>query len=329
MGNPIFTIGGGLVGGAATVAVAERAGLSPVMAGVVATGASLAGAAAIKQPWAKQALIAAAGGAAGLVGVQLAAKYLGPKAPDKKQKRQGEGESVTRQELQEALAKAAAENRQTSCDLLAAVKEEIKLQLGEAQKLLQLPAPKDEPRPEAKGEASKQRSKVDARTVARARVAPSGRNEDERNAYGDEYRDADDYRDAYGDYRDGDEYRDAYGEYRDGDGYRDAYHECRDAYGDEERNADEYRDAYGDEERNADDYRDAYGEYRDADEYRDAYGDDERNADEYRDAYGDDPRDADEPRDAYGDDERNADELRDGDGESRDADEYRDAPSDE
>ena len=303
MGNPLLTIAGGVAGGMATVAVAERAGLSPVVAGVVASGASVAAAAFVKAPWARQMLISAAGGAAGLVGVQLAAKVAARKTakpkphpqPAHDKPRQAEGDFVTRQDLNDGLSKVAAENRQMGCDLLTSIREDIK-HANEVQRQQLQVALGQSPNP-----ATAQPAAPLATPAVLIKSGRPGRNDDhERNA--EEHRDArDDYeRNAYGDERNAEEHRDAYGD------------EHRDAYADYERNAyEDHRDAFGD------DHRDA------SEEHRDAYGDDHRDAaEEHRDAYGD------EHRDAYGE-ERNAEEHRDAYGEERNADEHRDAPHDD
>jgi hypothetical protein len=155
----------------------------------------------------------------------------------------GEGDGyVTRKELNDALSKVANAQqeatkeaaKQQTCELRDALREEIKRVLAETQQASQPP-----------------------KSAARMMYWRGALGDDyQRNAYGDEPRDADgdDYmRNAYGD-----DFRDA-----DGDDY------MRNAYGEDFRDAsgDEYRDASGDE------YRDASG-----DEYRDASGD------EYRDA---------------------------------------------
>jgi hypothetical protein len=284
----------GVAGGAATVYATSKLNWHPVAVAGTGAAAGLAVAATAKKPWVKQVGMGAAIGAATLGGVQLVGSLLAPKpaqaaqAPAGKPKRSADGDEreaegdglVTRKELNDALSKIAnvqkEGQKQQTCDLMSALRDEIKKVLAEGPSGAPVPPATPPTRP------------VQSATFTYPFVRAADGDDYARNAYGDF-----DERNAYGE----DEYtRNAYGDFDQRDADPDVY---RDAYGDE------YRDAYGD-----DDYaRNAYG-----DEYREAYGDDDyaRNAygDEYRDAYGDDDyaRNAygDEYREAYGDEERNA-----------------------
>jgi hypothetical protein len=266
----------GVAGGAATVYATSKLNWHPVAVAGAGAAAGLAVAASAKKPWLRQAGMGAAIGAATLGGVQLVGSLLAPKpahaaaTPSGKPKRAADGDEreaegdglVTRKELNDALSKIAnvqkEGQKQQTCDLMSALRDEIKKVLAEGPSGAPA-APVPQPRP-----AQAQSAATFTYPFRAADGDDYARNAygdfDERNAYGeDEYT-----RNAYGDF----DQRDA-----DPDVYRDAYgDEYRDAYGDDEyaRNAygDEYRDAYG-----GDEYRDAYG-----DEYRDAYGDEERNA---------------------------------------------------
>jgi hypothetical protein len=234
--------GGAVAGGAATVIIAEKAGLTPLMAGVATSGTALAASTIVQNPMIKDALLGASLGAGGLVGVQMFAKWWAERkakehtdgaAKDKK-RQAADADVISRDELNRALAEYAERHggalKAAHCDLLAAMREEMRAIVAEE-------------------------SKAKVTPVSRA---ASG--DDERNAYVD------------------DEYaRNAYGDEERNAGVDDEY--ARNAYGDEERNAgvdDEYwRNGYGDEERNAygDEERNAYG-----DEERNAGVDEERNA---------------------------------------------------
>ena len=219
--NPLWTVGGSSPDRSRRWALPERAGLTPLWAGVATGGASLAGSALVKSRWAKDALVAAAGGAAGVAALQLAARHLAkpavaqPAKPSDGKHRQADGDPpyVTRQELNDALSRAADQQRdqqkQSNCDLLTAFRSEIRRTVAEVQ----------QPRP-----APSYLTPVPTRAAA-------GEDDYMRNAY------ADDERNAYA------EERDASGE----DEYMGS------AYGDEERNAfaEDERNAFADDERNA------------------------------------------------------------------------------
>ena len=68
--NRLLLAGGALAGGAASVVVAEKAGLSPVWAGVATSGGALAASGFVENPSVKEALYAASLGSAGLVGTR-------------------------------------------------------------------------------------------------------------------------------------------------------------------------------------------------------------------------------------------------------------------
>jgi len=242
--SKLLLAGGALAGGAASVVVAEKFGLTPVAAGGATAGVALAGSTIVKNENIKDALFAASLGAGGLVGVQLFGQWVGrhqvsaATKPGQSPKRMADGDGgyVTRQELNDALSqvadknahaigqladKTAEQHKQTTCDLTSALREELRKAVAEVQQPSQAGGgmPHLYPLYPARGASA----------------------DEERNAFAD------------------DEY-------------------SRNAYGDEERNAgdDEYsRNAYGDEERNAgdDEYsRNVYG-----DEERNAFVDDERN----------------------------------------------------
>ena len=260
--------GSAVAGGGATLLVAEKMGLSPVWAGVATGGAAMAGASLVKNPQMKDAFFGAGLGGMGVAGVQMLAGWYAKRkdagahgqAPSGKGgKRQADGMDftlpqtggyVTRQELNDTLAKLAdknADQHKQTCDLMTALHEEIK----------KVVAGEDEPAPQSRPQTS-----LPVRTQQQPGgvphmypLYPQSRGaalDDERNAFAD------------------DEYmRNAYG-----------VDDERNAYVDDERNAyadDEYmRNAYGDDERNAyvDDERNAY-----VDDERNAYADDERNGD--------------------------------------------------
>jgi hypothetical protein len=269
--------GGSVAGGAASVVVAEQAKLSPFWAGVVTGGTTLAlSQLAKKIPLANKALVGATLGAGGLCGVQLVANYYARKmkadqaakghdSSSKNEKRHADGDNLTRQELNDRLAKTAEEQKQTTTDLMTAFREEIKSDMRAVIAEMQAPSPK-------------QSQPTNVIRVQQFRRDDEGY---ERNAYGNEdERNAEfaDERNAEFVERDADpRERDASGDERDAAGdERDASGDERDASGDE-RDADGERDAAGDE-RDADPWeRDASGDERDADPEW------ERNADE-RDA---------------------------------------------
>jgi hypothetical protein len=254
-GSTIVPILGGVAGGVATVYGAEKFGLSPLAAAGVGVAAGLGLGGATKTPWMKQALMGVAIGAGTLGGMQLlanvraghAAAAPAPKTTNNKRQAEGDG-YVTREELNTALGKLAdshkadmqEQQKQQTCDLMTALRDEIRKTVAETQK----------PKPVAGGLPH-------LYSLYPTRGASV---DDERNAGDDEY-----MRNAYG----VDDERNA--------AVEDDY--MRNAYGDDERNAyiDEERNAFGDDERNAfaDDERNAL-----ADEERNALADEERNAGE-------------------------------------------------
>lgn len=245
--SKIVLAGGALAGGAASVVVAEKFGLTPIAAGGATAGVALAGSTLVKNETVKDALYAASLGAGGLVGVQLFGQWVGhrqataakPAGNPKQRMADADGGYVTRQELNDALSQVADKNahalgqfadknaeqhKQTTCDLTTAMRDEIRRAIAEVQ----------QPAQQTGGGMPHLYPLYPAR-------AASG--EDERNALAD------------------DEYmRNAYSVDDERNAAEDEY--SRNAYGDDERNAgdDEYsRNAYGDDERNAfaDDERNA------------------------------------------------------------------------
>jgi hypothetical protein len=264
----LINAGASLAGGAASVVVAEKAGLSPTWAGVATAGGAIALSSLPKDPRWKEALYAAGLGAGGIVGVQLFAEWMAKRKLEEHkqqqqpaQKRQADGDAapyVTRAELNDALShladKSAAQQKQATCDLLTALREEIKRVVVDMQPGTTRP-------PSAARPASSTGAEPymypfhPAATRGAAFEGDFMRNaEDERNAFIDEGRNAyiDQQRDAFID-------------------------EERNAFVDEERNAlvDEERNAFLDEERNAlvDEERNAF-----LDEERNALVDEERNS---------------------------------------------------
>jgi hypothetical protein len=257
--------------------VAEKVGMTPLMAGVTTTGVALAGRALVKKQWVKDVLLGAAAGSTGLVGVQVAAKALTTKLINAAQKEQHEatekaahqsapgaqrrgaadgGDFITRDELQSALSKVADQNKQQHCDLLSALDQITKIVAADQA----AKAKADQAKSGDQAKAGDQ-TKSDQPKASDQPATPTPGTGGVPKLY-----QIYPTRGASVDERDADE-RDASGE----DDY------ARNAYlVDDERNAvmeEEYRN----------------GDERDADE-RDA---DERDADE-RDAGGDEMRDADE-----------------------------------
>ncbi len=261
--SPLVALGGGALGGAASVVVAEKIGISPIWAGAATGGASLAGRALVKDEWAKQMLTGAATGAFGLVGVQLAAKFVMERAmsrahrekhdatekaavqsvpqPNQSIARSADGtDFITRDELQSALSKVADQTKQVAdqskqqhCDLLTALDQITKIVAAD----------------QAKTQAAKPVDTTDATPGAggvpklytiyptRGASVDDERNGDERDSDGDDY-----LRNAYAsdDERNAaieEDLRNAEVEERNAD-ERDADGEARDSDGDE-RNADE------------------------------------------------------------------------------------------
>lgn len=264
-------MGGALAGGGATLIVAEQAGLSPAWAGAATGGLALAGSSLLPSPMLKDACFAAGLGGIGVAGVQLLANFYAKKKQDAQKatgatpgkKRQADGDAahpfITRDELNAALSQAADKSddqHKQTCDLMAALHDEIKKVVVEVQ---QQPADKSTVPPGAMPVARPQMTTAPfLYRVNPTRSAAAW--EDERNAVADDYE-----RNAYGD--EGERNADLDDRNANVDEYE------RNAYGDEgernadvdERNADEYeRNAYGDEERNGDE-RDASLDERDAD----------------------------------------------------------------
>ena len=233
----LLPLAGGIAGGTATVLAAAKFHWHPVAVAAAAAVGGFALASSTKTPWMKQAAMGAAIGAGTLGGVTLAGQLMQPKAPmaatPRPAARSADGDAafITRQELQDALAKTAdshkEQQKQQTCDLMTALREEIRRTVGT------MDARKQSRSDPEQGPA----------TFLHAVVPQKGASADDymRDAYGDEPRDAADYdeRNAYGD----DDY-------------------MRDAYGDEYRDADE-RDGSGYDERDAVAYDD--GDERDAD----------------------------------------------------------------
>jgi hypothetical protein len=274
-GSTLVPVLGGLAGGTAAVIATQKFHANPSL---IAAGAAAAGLAAMtlgKQPWLRQAGAGAVVGAA-VVGTvphivsafskhapHHEAQTTGRPQPSNAEQRAAEGDGfITRQELNDALGKLADSNKETqkqqTCDLLTALRSEIRQVIAEGPNGTGLPAGESSPALPSKAGGAPQYT-----SPLRPTRDANGEEDYVRNAYGDDIRDAeaDDYtRNAYGD-----DIRDA-----DADDY------ARNAYGDDIRDAGEY------DERGAD------GDERDASSY------DERDADSYeRDASAYDERDAD------------------------------------
>jgi hypothetical protein len=279
-GSAFIPVLGGLAGGTAAVIATQKWNAHP---GLVAAGAAAAGIAAMtfaKQPWLRQAGAGAVVGAAvvgavpHIVGAFQKPAQAQPKPQPSNVHRMAEGDGfVTRGELNDALGKLADSHKETqkqqTCDLLTALRDEIRKVVAEGPNGPGLPASSENAHPPALPSRQPQYTYP---------FVPRAADGDEytRNAYGDDIRDAE-----------ADEYtRNAYGE------------DIRDA------EADEYtRNAYGEDIRDAGLY-----DERDADGFdgRDAGVYDERDASVYdeRDASVYDERDASvyDERDANGDD---------------------------
>jgi hypothetical protein len=259
--------------------------------GLIAAGGALAGLAAMKlakEPWQRQLGAGAAVGAAvfGAVPFVVSALQRGPQAQaqgkpqsSSNPRRGADGSGyVTREELNDALGKLADSHKETqkqqTCDLLTALRDEIKKVVAEGPNGPGSTTAGDTHGLGGPSSASPLPSKPPSPSFTSffPRVNNDMRsaegNEYVRNAYGDDIRDAeaDEYvRNAYGDdIRDAeaDEYiRNAYG-----DDIRDAYGDERDAAGYDERDAAGYdeRDASGDERDASADERDAGADERDA-----------------------------------------------------------------
>lgn len=282
--GPVLPILGGIAGGAATVFATSKLNAHPV---AIAAGAAIGGmalAAASKTPWIKQAAMGAAIGAGTLGGVTLVGHMLAPKPaaasspPPKKRGADGERDAdgaadgfVTRTELNDALSKLADSHKETqkqqTCDLLTALRDEIKKVIAEGPNGPGVPTTSPPPPPPKPSTSMPMRF-----TYPYTPPRSAEGDEYHRNAYGEDLRDAI----AYDEYT-----RNAYGEdLRDAVGY-----EERDAAVYDERDAGLYdeRDAAGYDERDAAGYeeRDAVAyEERDAPAYeeRDAAPYEERDA---------------------------------------------------
>jgi hypothetical protein len=268
---------GGIAGGTAAVLAGRKFNTHP---GLVAAGAAAAGLAAMtlgKQPWLRQVGAGAVVGAAVVGAVPLVVGVFEKSHPQQQAQakpqpttfhRMAEGDGyVTRGELNDALGKLADSHKETqkqqTCDLLTALRDEIRKVVAEGPNGPGLPASESAHPPALPSRPSNVYPLFPPRVTNDMRGAES--DEYTRNAYGDDIRDAeaDEYtRNAYGDdIRDAeaDEYtRNAYGEdVRDAGGYdeRDAsVYDERDASAYEERDASVYeeRDASAYEERDAD-----------------------------------------------------------------------------
>jgi len=277
-GSTIVPVLGGLAGGTAAVIATQKFNAHP---GLVAAGAAAAGLAAMtmgKQPWLRQAGAGAVVGAAVVGAVPHIVGAFSKHAPhhDGQPKpqptnavhRMAEGDGyVTREELNNALGKLADSHKETqkqqTCDLLTALRAEIREVIAEGPNGPGLPAASSSPGLPSKSGGAPPRYTTMFQPTRGADV-----DDYTRNAYGDDIRDAeaDDYsRNAYGD-----DIRDA-----EADDY------SRNAYGDDVRDAaNDERDADG-FERDASVYdeRDADASERDADGERDASLYEERDAD--------------------------------------------------
>jgi hypothetical protein len=246
-------IAGGVASGAALVYGAEALGASPKTAAV---GTTLAGGALgyFGNGDVRTLGIGIATGGAAIGAYQYFTMARAKRAMQQQQlgiKRQADGDVVTRQELNDALARVVEQQKQGHCDLVTALREEIKKVIADEEK----PAKPAHPVP------------GDLYSPMRA---ASG--DEERNAGDDDYA-----RNAYGDE---DYMRNAYGDF---ENERNADYDERNADWDE-RNADEdyLRNAHGEEyasvieseSRNADDERNADWDERNA-------SDEDRNAGDY------------------------------------------------
>jgi hypothetical protein len=266
----ILPIIGGVVGGGLTVWGSSRLNWHPVAVAGAGAIAGIAVAKTAKTPWIKQAGIGAAIGAAALGGVTLAGPLLQPRPttvaqnqPPPGRKRGADGERdaegsdgfVTRAELNDALSKLADSHKevqkQQTCDLLTALRDEIKKVVSEGP---------NGPGASATATPLPPKAMAPPYTFFPPRVTNDLRSaegdEYARNAYGDEMRDAavDEYhRNAYGD-----DIRDAVAdEYQ-----RNAYSDERDAAGYDERDAGAYDERYaaGYDERDAGGYDERDGD---------------------------------------------------------------------
>jgi hypothetical protein len=260
----------GVAGGAATVYATSKLNWHPVAVAGAGAAAGLAVAATSKTPWIRQAGMGAAIGAATLGGVQLVGSILQPSRPaptvaqapgGKKRGADGERDAdggdgfITRKELNDALGKLADSTKETqkqqTCDLLTALRDEIRKVIAEGPNGPGTPVPSP-PKP-------KPTEPQVPFTYPFTQPARGADGDDYvRNAYGDDIRDAaaDDYmRNAYSD-----DIRDAaVYEERDAGGWDERYaggYEERDAGGYEERDAGGWdeRDAGGWDERDASGY---------------------------------------------------------------------------
>jgi hypothetical protein len=225
-------------GGALVAAVgAEKLGMNPTVA---AWGTAAVGAAAALGTKGVIRQVATGVGAAGMClgALQLFAnaKAEAAKKHTEQKKRQAEGEPyVTRQELNDALARSVDQHKQANCDLLTALREEVR-QIVDETKTEKPAAPQPQPPPQmgrvyriypraAAGEEDSYLRNAYGEEYERNAVA-----EEERNAFADDERNAAGEEDSY--------LRNAYGEEYE-----------RNAVAEEERNgvADDERNATGDE----------------------------------------------------------------------------------
>jgi hypothetical protein len=234
--SPIVPIIAGAGGSAIAMLTADKLGMNP---NVAAWGTAAVGAATALGTKGVIRQIATGVGAAGvcLGALQLFSSAKMEKAKKEaqaqQQKRQADGDLVTRTELNDALTRMAEQQKQGQCDLVTSLRDEVKKVVVETMRP-QLPP-----------------ATVSDRRLWAAPRAAAGDEDYARNAYG-----AEDERNAEID--DGrnaaieDEYtRNAYGDEYERNAFVD---DERNAFAEEERNAfgDEYeRNAYGDDERNA------------------------------------------------------------------------------
>jgi hypothetical protein len=153
-----------MAGGAASLVLAEKAGLSPAYAGMATGGLALLGTQLFPSAQMKDAFFAAGLGATGVAGVQLLASFMAKRAASAaasatptqtaapvQAKRQADGDSqpyITRGELNDALANLAEKNadqhRQT-CDLMTVLHDEIRRVMREPQLAAVAPSPATSP----------------------------------------------------------------------------------------------------------------------------------------------------------------------------------------
>jgi hypothetical protein len=255
--NRLLNAAGAAMGGAASVVVAEKLGMSPTWAGVTTAGGALLASSIPKDERWREALYAASLGAGGIVGVQLLAEWMArrksgearPAAAPSATHRQADGDSpsyVTRAELNEALGqladKSAQQQKQATCDLLTALREEVRRIVIDVNATPGAQPPRMVAKPTTTGTNAEPYMRPYSPMPPRP-PSPSA----------DEPRNGDDYMSSayggrnafYGDERNGFDERDASFE------ERDAAFEERDAAFEERDSGFEERDASFEDERNA------------------------------------------------------------------------------